>query len=199
MSAIINGGGGGTPGGINTQFQFNNAGAFAGSPNLVTTAAGIAVVGVNGNSPTMSIAGPVSGQTVALAVSTTAGDAQPVITAVSGNLGGTPGIQASAYGTSTNCSSAASPAACGSAVAGSVVVLAAATSVVVNTSQVTANSQILITRDDSLGTKLSVTCNTATVMGEAKVSARVAGTSFTITVQTAPATNPGCFSYSIIN
>jgi len=98
-----------------------------------------------------------------------------------------------------NCSSSASPAVCSSSAAGSVVVAAAATTVTVNTTAVTANSQILLTRDDSLGTKLSVTCNTATVMGEAKVSARVAGTSFTITVQTAPATNPGCFSYSIVN
>lgn len=36
---IINGGGGGTPGGANTQVQFNNAGAFGGSANLTFDAA----------------------------------------------------------------------------------------------------------------------------------------------------------------
>lgn len=98
--------------------------------------------------------------------------------------------------TATNCSSAAAPAVCGSAAAGSVVVAAAATTVVVNTTAVTANSQILLTQDSSLGTKLSVTCNTTANLAFA--SARTAGTSFTVT-STAPITNPLCLSYSIIN
>ena len=99
--------------------------------------------------------------------------------------------------TETNCSSAASPAVCGTAAAGSVVVAAGATTVVVNTTQVTANSQIFISYDSSLGTKLSVTCNT-TEPALFGVTARTAATSFTITA-TSPVTNPACFSYFIVN
>ena len=99
--------------------------------------------------------------------------------------------------TTSNCSSAAAPAACGSAPSGSVVVAASATTVVVDSTAITANSQVQLTFDSSLGTKLSVTCNTTPV--QATVSARTAATSFTITVPTAPTTNPACFSYTIIN
>lgn len=101
------------------------------------------------------------------------------------------------YGSPTNCSSSASPAVCGSAAAGSVVVAAAATTVVVNTSAVTANSQILLTYDSSLGTKLSVTCNTTIPVYS--VSARTAATSFTITLAVGPITNPACLSFLIVN
>lgn len=96
-----------------------------------------------------------------------------------------------------NCSSAASPAVCGSSMAGSVVVAAAATTVVVNTTAVTAASQILLTFDSSLGTKLSVTCNTT--FDQPWISARTAATSFTITITTGPTTNPACYSYQILN
>ena len=50
---IINGGSGGTPGGTNTQVQFNNAGAFGGSANLTFDSAtgtlGTAAVAATGN------------------------------------------------------------------------------------------------------------------------------------------------------
>lgn len=105
-------------------------------------------------------------------------------------------IQMAGYQTFTNCSSAASPAVCGSAASGNAVVAAASTTVVVNTSAVTASSQIQLTFDSSLGTKLSVTCNTTPSL--ISVSARTAGTSFTVTTAT-PAVNPACFSYTIIN
>lgn len=108
-------------------------------------------------------------------------------------------IKGATYGSNANCSSSASPAICAAAPAGSVVVAAAASTVVVDTTAVTANSQIFLARDDSLGTKLSVTCNTATAAGDIKVSARTAATSFTITVQNAPAANPLCLSYFIVN
>lgn len=104
---------------------------------------------------------------------------------------------ANLYSTGTNCASAAAPAVCGAAASGSVVIAAAATTVVVNTARVTANSQVQVTFDSSLGTRLSVTCNTTPV--QPTVSARVAGTSFTITVAVGPITNPACFSYTIIN
>lgn len=102
----------------------------------------------------------------------------------------------SLFGSGTNCSSSASPAVCGSAAAGSFILPAAATSVTVNTTAVTANSQIIVVNDDSLGTKLGVTCNTA--LDQVFVSARVAATSFTIT-GTAPVTNPNCYSYFVVN
>jgi hypothetical protein len=102
-----------------------------------------------------------------------------------------------AFSTVTACANAAAPAVCAAAPSGFVVVAASATTVTVNTTAVTANSQIQLTFDSSLGTALSVTCNTTPV--QPTVSARVAATSFTITVPSAPTTNPACFSYTIIN
>jgi hypothetical protein len=110
---------------------------------------------------------------------------------IRGSIGG------ATYNTQTNCSSSASPAPCVSASAGSVTVAASATTEVVNTTAITANSQVLLTFDSSLGTRLGVTCNTTAVQGA--ISARTAGTSFTIKVPTAPSTDPACFSYEIVN
>jgi hypothetical protein len=108
---------------------------------------------------------------------------------------------ANRYATNSNCSSSAAPAVCSTAASGSVVIAAAATSVTVNTTAVTANSQIILTRDNSLGTKLSVTCNTQSslILGAPYVSARTAATSFVITIDAGPTTNPMCISFSIIN
>lgn len=50
----------------------------------------------------------------------------------------------------------------------------------------------------SLGTKLSVTCNT-TLGRNYSVTARTASTSFVITTDAAPVTNPACLSYVIFN
>jgi hypothetical protein len=100
------------------------------------------------------------------------------------------------YKTATNCSS--SGGTCSAAPAGSVSIAAAATTVTVATTAVTANSQILVTEDSSLGTKLSVTCNTTTGRTYT-VTTRTAGTSFVITASAAPVTNPACLSYSIVN
>ena len=102
------------------------------------------------------------------------------------------------YGSQSNCSDGAGAAACSAAPAGSVVIDAGATTVVVSTTAVTANSQIFVQDDSSLGTKLGVTCNTA-AFRDYRVSARTAATSFTITASAAPVTNPACLSYSIIN
>jgi len=51
------GGGGGSPGGSNTQFQFNNAGAFAGTTGVTYAASG---------APTVSITGQANGQLTTL-------------------------------------------------------------------------------------------------------------------------------------
>lgn len=108
-----------------------------------------------------------------------------------------------AAASSTNCSSAASPAVCAAAAAGSVALPtnAVSSSIVVNTTAVTANSQIFVTTDDTLGTKLGVTCNStvATLVGGLTISARTAGTSFTISNNVAVVTNPLCVSYLVIN
>jgi hypothetical protein len=104
--------------------------------------------------------------------------------------------RAAVYLTAANCSSTASPALCGSAAAGSVVVAPTSPSVVVHTTAVTLNSEIILTFDSSLKTKLGVTCNTTFDQGY--ITARTPGESFTITASP-PSTNPACFSYEIIN
>jgi len=102
----------------------------------------------------------------------------------------------------SNCSSSASPAVCAAANSGSVVIAASATSVVVDTTAITANSQVLVARDDSLGTKLGgITCDTQSslVLGSPRVTARTGAASFTISVDVGPTTNPLCLSYLIVN
>jgi hypothetical protein len=112
-------------------------------------------------------------------------------------------LNAASYGSNTNCSSSASPAVCGSALAGSVLIPTGTTSetLTVNTTAVTANSQIFFYPDDSLGTKLSTTCNStlATLAGGSFISGRVSGASFTITFNGSILTNGVCGSYFIIN
>ena len=109
----------------------------------------------------------------------------------------------STFNTSSNCSSAASPAVCGSAPAGSVAFPTGVTSVAlqVNTSAVTANSQIFLFSDDSLGTKLSVTCNStlATLAGGMAITARSAGVSFAVTFNGTITTNPLCVNFLVVN
>lgn len=106
-------------------------------------------------------------------------------------------VKAANYTTDTNCIDSAGAAACGSASAGSVVIDAGSTSVVVSTTAVTANSQIFVQYDSSLGARLSVTCNTTPALPA--VTARTAATSFTITVPAGPITDPACYSYRILN
>jgi len=110
---------------------------------------------------------------------------------------------AGTYATTSNCSSAASPAVCGAASAGSVQIPTGTTSetLTVNTTAVTANSQIVFYPDDSLGTRLGVTCNStlATLVGGSFISARTPGTSFTITFNGTILTNGVCGGYYIIN
>ena len=101
--------------------------------------------------------------------------------------------------TSSACASSASPAVCSAAPAGFVAVPASATTLTVDTTAVTANSQIFLQFDSSLGTALSVTCNASQAGKLYWVSARSAGTSFTITTNTSFATNFACLSYFIVN
>lgn len=111
------------------------------------------------------------------------------------------GLTSVFYNTATNCSSSASPAACASAASGSIAVPTGATpTLVVNTTAVTANSQILLTIDESLGTKLGITCNTTlSTLVQPVVTSRTSGTSFTIQMNSTLATNKACVSYTIVN
>jgi hypothetical protein len=108
-------------------------------------------------------------------------------------------FEAAVYLTASNCANGASPAVCGSAAAGSVAIPAAGTSLTVNTTAVTANSQIVIQQDDSLGTRLGITCNSGILAGPTAITARTPGTSFTISVTTGLTINPVCLSYHILN
>jgi len=69
----------------------------------------------------------------------------------------------------------------------------------VNDTQVTANSEILVTENSSEGTRLGVTCNTApSVVPAITLASKSAGASFIINAPTF-ITNPACFDYVIIN
>jgi hypothetical protein len=111
------------------------------------------------------------------------------------------------YNTGTACAangSAANPSAvaCSAASAGlfSCATNASTGTCVISTTAVNANSIIQVQPDSSLGTALSVTCNTTADSGLTvpRISARTASTSFTIQLGTFT-TNPECFSYVIIN
>jgi hypothetical protein len=175
---------------------------------------GLGYAGVEGSTPGSTLTGTLAYATFisagssgsALQLGTPGGIRATILP--SGNVGigtTTPGsalsvngrASANLFGSETNCSSSAGPAVCAAAAAGSVIIPAAGTDVTVNTTAVTANSQIFVIFDQSLGTKLGVTCNSTTA--NPHIGARVAGTSFTIHANVAPVTNPACFSYFIIN
>lgn len=117
---------------------------------------------------------------------------------VEDDAGATVNFTAGRYDTFTNCADSAGDAACVAASAGAVVIDAGDTNTVVSTTAVTANSEIIIQEDSSLNTRLSVTCNT-TIARTYSVTARTAGTSFTITASATPAVNPACLNYKIVN
>ena len=136
-----------------------------------------------------------------------AGTAQLDGGAVTTTVSASTSVTAALYATTTKCAaagSAASPSlvACSAAPAGlfSCATNASGATCVISTTAVTASSVIQIQPDSSLGTALSVTCNTTadSALTAPRVSARSAGTSFTITLGTFT-TNPECFSYLVIN
>lgn len=113
------------------------------------------------------------------------------------------------YATASNCSAvgtAASPsvASCGAAPAGqfSCATNASGATCQVNTTAVTANSEIFVFESDTTttGTRLGVTCNTSTTVNPSTrmLASSVAATGFTVNLGTVT-TNPACFSYWIVN
>jgi hypothetical protein len=108
-------------------------------------------------------------------------------------------LTSSLYRTNTNCANGASPAVCAAAPSGAVAVPTGTNStLVVDTTAVTANSRIMLTEDSSV-TISGTTCNTTLNTGNLEVTARTASTSFTITFNGTIGTNPLCVSYSIVN
>jgi hypothetical protein len=100
------------------------------------------------------------------------------------------------------CASAASPAVCGAASAGFVAIPTGTNpTLVVDTTNIATTSKIFLTPDSTLGTALSVTCNStlATLAGGTAITARTAGTSFTISFNGTVSTNPVCLSYLLVN
>jgi hypothetical protein len=107
------------------------------------------------------------------------------------------GLQvASSFGTLSNCSSTASPAVCGSAAAGTAQVAAAAVTLTINTTAITANSEIGCLTYKTVG--ITAPTNMSSLQ-KPYVSAVTAGTSFTLTFPVAPATNAVNIGYCLVN
>jgi hypothetical protein len=106
---------------------------------------------------------------------------------------------ATSYADIVTCASGAAPAVCTTATAGAVVIPSGSSSVTVNTSAVTANSQIMAIQDNSLGTLLSKTCTASGI--PLMITARTPGTSFVIGTSTGGnvAANNECISFQIRN
>lgn len=109
-------------------------------------------------------------------------------------------FSASKFNTETNCANGASPAVCGSSSSGAVAIPAGLNqTLVVNTTAVAANSRILLTIDESLVIS-GTTCNTTlSTLTQPVVTARTAGTSFTMQLSGTTATNPPCVSYLVLD
>jgi hypothetical protein len=138
---------------------------------------------------------------------TTVATSEPIAVGGGASCSGSPSLcMAAQLGTSTNCAAtgtAASPSlvACTAAPAGafSCSATASAGTCVVSDTAVTANSEILVTLNESEGTRLSVTCNTSITVGTVPVLlSKSAGASFTVNVPTIT-TNPACYDFLIVN
>ncbi len=128
---------------------------------------------------------------------TSGGGDKLAISAESGDVSTSGAVSGASFKTVSACASSAAPASCGNAAAGSVALSPSATSLLVNTTAVTANSQILLQFDSSLSSRLGVSCDAN--FGNLWVSARTAGEGFTVARSGVPASNPACFSYEVVN
>lgn len=115
----------------------------------------------------------------------------------SGNATVLANTQSATYSTASNCLSLASPAVCGAAPTGLVSIAAAATTLTINTTAVTANSRIWLTYSMvGLG---GIPPTNITTLPLPYVNAITAGTSFTIILPVAPATNSINVMYGFMN
>jgi hypothetical protein len=111
----------------------------------------------------------------------------------------TTSVTSLAYLTTTNCVTNIS---CSGAPAGMAAIAASASTVTVATSSVTANSEIRVQFDATVGgaSQLNVTCNTGTSTAALYwISTRTPGTSFVISTNVPPVTNPACLTWSFVN
>ena len=171
------------------------------------TSTGIDIGGAHGGGFNTDVNGQLNifgqtGQVVSFLSTGTWNSGATTIDGTDGHITVNKSVSAGTYQTASACASAASPAVCGSAAAGFVAMPAtgATPTLVVDTSAVTANSQIFVQNDESLGSALGITCNTtlATLVAPV-VTARSAGVSFTITMNSTLASHPACLSFFIIN
>lgn len=189
-------GGGSTPAGG----AVGGASAIPATQYLIPVASGTAgTLGISTLKLNGGVLYPSANSTTAVQINKADGTTNVVTLDTTGSILSVVGaLKSTTMQTTANCTSAASPATCTASSAGSVVMAATTSTIVVNTSVVTASSQIFAIQDNGLGTKLSVTCNTSAAMNP-YVSARSAGTSFTVKVDIAPTVNPLCLSFFIVN
>jgi hypothetical protein len=96
------------------------------------------------------------------------------------------------------CVSAASPASCGYTASGIVALPAGSNTLTINAPFVSSTSRILVNEDMTLGSQLGVTCNT--LGGRTySITSKTSGTSFNITANAAPTTNPACLVFHFEN
>ena len=194
------GGGGGTPGGSSGDMQWNTSGSFSGTaPNgstITENGSGYIVVTPNGGSVSFPNNNTYLRGYSSAYLQYSFGNIYLVVGTGKNVLLYHPEIHDPIV-TQYTCASSASPAACGNAPAGSFVIPAGSSSNVVDVALLSASSQIIVTEDSSLGTLLSVTCNTT--YQQPMVTARSAGVSFTVSVSSNFTTNPGCYSYWFVN
>lgn len=100
--------------------------------------------------------------------------------------------------TTSNCTSTASPSVCGSASSGVATIPSGATTLTVNTTQVNAASRIFYAYDVISSGCTTAAANIATLLIP-YTSAKTAGTSFQMTVGTAPTTNSQCVDWWIVD
>lgn len=101
------------------------------------------------------------------------------------------------YNSASVGSSSSSPAVLGSAVAGHFVIAAAASTANASTTAISANSTIIL-QQESTTPIAGTTCNT-TIASSTVVTSKVVGNGFTVTNSYAPATNPQCMAYFVVN
>ncbi len=193
---------GGAPGGAGTVTSIATTSPITGGTITTTGTIACATCGVTG-SPLSQFAATTSSQLAGVISDETGSGVLVFGTAPTF----TTSITTPTLLTTTKCAAAGtaanpSVAACSAAPSGSFscATNASTGTCTVTTSAVTASSAIFVQPDSSLGSLLSVTCNTTADSGltAPRVSARSAATSFTITLGTF-ATNPLCYNYWIVN
>lgn len=169
---------------------------------ITMTATGSGVSSVSGTASQITSSGGTT-PTLSLPVAITAPGSLTATT----SLAATTSVSGASYLTATNCAgvgTAANPSVvtCTAAAAGAFSCATAATTgtCTINTTAVTANSEIFVIQTSSESARLSVTCNTAFDLSASAplLASKSLGVSFTINLGTV-AVNPACFDYFIVN